>query len=264
MALVWLWLTMSASAGELADLAASDGFPAVAEAIDAMAAEAKNDKKLAKTLAKAGLSELTVPTKPAGGADLSVTVDSPLSACTWADGMRCSIAATGPSGASAEDYRLECATQRGGRLDLPVAEGGASDGVLTWTVTGVKACLALGDVSVRLLPVTHTELDVVSIGSFDSPPELAALKWSQVEEILKGQLDVFQYCATRKDASLSGQVEIGFTLGPKGAVETAVIETTTLDDAEVEGCIVERFKRVHFPPPMGGISKGTYPIRIFQ
>ena len=259
----WVLGVLAASAGELSDLQASRDLAAVAERIELLRTEAKNETKFLKALDKAGLGELSIPVSAMGGAELSVTSVEPMGACEWADGgVRCSVDGVSSAGKAA-DYRLQCATPRGGRLDLE-ATAQTEGEALRWVVPAMERCFALGDVSIRLLPTANTELDVVSIGSWDSPPELVALKWDQVESILATHNDGFQYCAIREEQKLSGKVEVAFKLGTKGEVESAEVETTTLEHPGVEACIVDRFMRVQFPPPMGGISKGTYPIRIFQ
>jgi TonB family protein len=59
---------------------------------------------------------------------------------------------------------------------------------------------------------------------------------------------------------LTGKIVLMFAIGPDGKVPKAAVDSTTLEDAEVERCMVETVKKLRFPRPKGGSVKVTYPF----
>ncbi len=77
--------------------------------------------------------------------------------------------------------------------------------------------------------------------------------------------DQIKYCyekeinADRPD--LAGRVGIRFVIGPSGSVTSAGVSSSSLKNANSEGCIVEVIKRIQFPPVRGGgIAEVAYPF----
>lgn len=63
---------------------------------------------------------------------------------------------------------------------------------------------------------------------------------------------------------LSGRVTVSFVISPTGTVESASIASTTLEDAQVEACIVRAVRTWTFPAPDGGgVVSVNYPF-VFQ
>jgi TonB family protein len=92
------------------------------------------------------------------------------------------------------------------------------------------------------------------------------LEAKAIKAVMNKNASGFKYCYERslaKDPALQGKVTIAFTIGTKGNVTQADVKATTLDNAEVEKCLVNRLKKLRFPKPRGGAVKVSYPL-IFK
>ncbi|MBX3039348.1 MAG: AgmX/PglI C-terminal domain-containing protein [Bdellovibrionaceae bacterium] len=82
--------------------------------------------------------------------------------------------------------------------------------------------------------------------------------------VIKSYLGQILYCYERQlsaNPDLFGKVAVRFTIGPAGSVETQAIGDTTLKNATVEGCILNRVAGWKFPAPLGGTKvMVTYPF----
>jgi hypothetical protein len=85
-----------------------------------------------------------------------------------------------------------------------------------------------------------------------------------IAQYIKSQLGQILYCYERQlsaNPDLFGKVAIKFTIGPTGGVEKQLIGDTTLKNATVEGCILNRVAAWKFPAPQGGTRVlVTYPF----
>jgi len=85
-----------------------------------------------------------------------------------------------------------------------------------------------------------------------------------IAQYIKSQLGQILYCYERQlsaNPDLFGKVAIKFTISPSGAVEKQNIGDTTLKNATVEGCILNRVAAWKFPAPQGGTRVlVTYPF----
>ncbi len=81
---------------------------------------------------------------------------------------------------------------------------------------------------------------------------------------IKSQLGQILYCYERQlsaNPDLYGKVAVKFTIVADGTVDTQRIGDTTLKNATVEGCILQRVARWKFPAPEGGTKVlVTYPF----
>lgn len=78
-----------------------------------------------------------------------------------------------------------------------------------------------------------------------------------IAEVIRSELGQIRYCYERQlsgNPDLYGKVLIKFTIGTNGAVVEQRIGTTTLKNADVEGCILRRVARWKFPTPKGGTT----------
>lgn len=76
-----------------------------------------------------------------------------------------------------------------------------------------------------------------------------------IAQTIKTYLGQILYCYERQlsaSPDLFGKVAVRFTIGPSGAVETQAIGDTTLKNAAVEGCILNKVAGWRFPAPSGG------------
>lgn len=62
---------------------------------------------------------------------------------------------------------------------------------------------------------------------------------------------------------LSGRVSVKFVIAPTGAVQSSIVASSSLGDAEVEQCISSAVRRWGFPEPdNGGVVAVTYPFML--
>lgn len=85
-----------------------------------------------------------------------------------------------------------------------------------------------------------------------------------IAQYIKSKLGQILYCYERQlsaNPDLFGKVAVKFTIGPSGAVEQQLIGDTTLKNATVEGCILNKVAAWKFPTPEGGTRVlVTYPF----
>lgn len=85
-----------------------------------------------------------------------------------------------------------------------------------------------------------------------------------IAQYIKSKLGQILYCYERQLSAkpdLFGKVAVKFTIGPSGQVEQQLIGDTTLKNATVEGCILNRVAAWKFPAPQGGTRVlVTYPF----
>ncbi|QDK37327.1 AgmX/PglI C-terminal domain-containing protein [Bdellovibrio sp. NC01] len=85
-----------------------------------------------------------------------------------------------------------------------------------------------------------------------------------IAQYIKSKLGQILYCYERQlsaNPDLFGKVAVKFTIGPTGQVEQQLIGDTTLKNATVEGCILNRVAAWKFPTPQGGTRVlVTYPF----
>ncbi|MGZ3772620.1 MAG: AgmX/PglI C-terminal domain-containing protein [Pseudobdellovibrionaceae bacterium] len=85
-----------------------------------------------------------------------------------------------------------------------------------------------------------------------------------IAQYIKSKLGQILYCYERQLSAkpdLFGKVAVKFTIGPTGSVEQQLIGDTTLKNATVEGCILNKVAAWKFPTPQGGTRVlVTYPF----
>jgi hypothetical protein len=85
-----------------------------------------------------------------------------------------------------------------------------------------------------------------------------------IAQYIKSQLGQILYCYERQlsaNPQLFGKVAVKFTIAGTGQVETQAIGDTTLKNATVEGCILNKVAKWKFPAPAGGTKVlVTYPF----
>ena len=76
-----------------------------------------------------------------------------------------------------------------------------------------------------------------------------------VEAVIKRNTNQLRYCYQReltKKPTLAGDVTVKFTISPDGSVSAATVAATTLNNPNVESCLISRFTRFSYPMPKGG------------
>lgn len=95
------------------------------------------------------------------------------------------------------------------------------------------------------------------------PVVTGSLDRSLIRRTVQRHLGALRYCYERalaKDPTLSGKVVARLVIGPDGTVTDArADEGSTLNDPEVQRCLIGRFQRMTFPAPRSTIVV-TYPV----
>lgn len=85
-----------------------------------------------------------------------------------------------------------------------------------------------------------------------------------IADFIRRNIGHILYCYERSlsaNPNLFGKVSVRFVIGASGQVETQKIGESTLKDARVEGCILEKISRWKFPTPKGGVQVSVnYPF----
>lgn len=85
-----------------------------------------------------------------------------------------------------------------------------------------------------------------------------------IRRTIRRHINEVRYCYEQEltqRPDLAGRVTVSFIIGATGAVSTATTMNTTLQNARVEGCLVQAVRRWTFPEPEGGGVVGVnYPF----
>jgi hypothetical protein len=261
-----LLMTSPAFAGSsesLATIAKRDGFSALYAEIGPIIAKSKSDKKLQGLLEQRQLQSVRMPVKAILGSELVLKDPSPLGNCRYKDKIYCSIIVRDFVATKTKEHHFVCKSRFGTTLPLETAGARDQDGGLVWALSGLEKCWELGGTEILIKPISSMELEGIGEGSDFIPPELVQLDYHQVQDIIAKQMDSFRFCTQNAEESTgqgAGTLEIRYTIGEDGRVTSAEAGQALYDDQELIYCLVERFKRIKFPPPRGGYNEGTYPF----
>jgi outer membrane biosynthesis protein TonB len=86
----------------------------------------------------------------------------------------------------------------------------------------------------------------------------------QIAAVINRHIGEVIYCyekGLQVKPGLSGRVGVKFTINGAGQVSSAGVGSTSLNSAQVEGCILNRLRTWKFPKPVGGVNvKVAYPF----
>ncbi len=100
----------------------------------------------------------------------------------------------------------------------------------------------------------------VDTAAFESSGSLSS---DAIREVVQKQIRGVRYCYEKELANkpdLAGKVVVRITIGEDGSVAKFEIESTTLNDSGVEGCILQRVRRWTFPKPESGTVSVSLPF----
>lgn len=86
---------------------------------------------------------------------------------------------------------------------------------------------------------------------------------TSVDMSIKRNMNRFRSCYIRevaKNPSLSGRVDVEFTISDEGKVNGAKIVSSELQNPVVEKCILQHLQGIQFDPSVGGTAQITYPF----
>jgi hypothetical protein len=93
---------------------------------------------------------------------------------------------------------------------------------------------------------------------------LGALDKSLIDAVVKKNMNQIRYCyqiELAKQHDLAGEIVVKFVISQTGSVSKAETRSSTMGNAAVESCIVDRFLTFQFPAPKGGgIVIVSYPF----
>ena len=158
------------------------------------------------------------------------------------------------------DYLPVCKGRLGGTVPLVSEAVPAADGRLAWHLVDVSACWKLDAVAVKLMPKPMSGLDGIGAGDDFVPPELSQLTQAEVFAEVKTHDADFGWCARKYPAR--GTLIVRFHVADDGTIGTAETASVTFSVPDAEACVLQRFRRLRFTPPMGGYQDGEYPISL--
>ncbi|OGQ81490.1 MAG: hypothetical protein A2289_07280 [Deltaproteobacteria bacterium RIFOXYA12_FULL_58_15] len=95
-------------------------------------------------------------------------------------------------------------------------------------------------------------------------PEVdGALDQEAIAKVVRARKRMVQDCYERelkRDPTLTGRIEIEFTIGPSGAIEDASVSSNKMGSDAVGDCIVSRLRHWRFPKPDGGSVTVNFPF----
>lgn len=95
-------------------------------------------------------------------------------------------------------------------------------------------------------------------------PRSGSLAPEVIDAVIKRHLAQLEYCYERElptKPTLAGRIVVHFEIELDGRVGSSSIKSSSLNDANVESCIADRFRTILFPKPNGGgIVTVNYPF----
>lgn len=91
-----------------------------------------------------------------------------------------------------------------------------------------------------------------------------SLSREEIGRVIRAHLNRFKYCYEKQlnaNPNLSGKISVYFTIAPNGAVAQASVRETSMNDRNVEECVLTVMRSLKFPQPRGGgVVVVTYPF----
>lgn len=203
---------------------------------------ASKSASMIKNLASGRITQLIGKVSAAAARSANVVVTSGVAAGSAPTGR--ALAALGALSKSGKDWSSE-----GKGTGITISTNGKAGGQGTAGV-GTLANGKTGQGGVGLLE--------------DEGEIVGGLDREIIAQYIRSQLGQILYCYERQlsaNPDLYGKVAIKFTIAGNGTVETQRISDTTLKNATVEGCILQKVAKWKFPTPEGGTKVlVTYPF----
>lgn len=92
------------------------------------------------------------------------------------------------------------------------------------------------------------------------------LEFELISQTLNDNIGGIKFCyelGLKRNPTLSGKVEVEFTIDEDGRVSDASVKSSTLKDKRVEDCIIRKLRSLKFPQPSGGKITVKYPF-VFE
>jgi hypothetical protein len=103
----------------------------------------------------------------------------------------------------------------------------------------------------------------VSLGGQEMDIETGLLQ-EEVGAVIHKHMDEVRYCheaAMLYKPNSNGKLVVHFSINPSGIVESAILQSSTIADTNLEACIIKKLKNWIFPKPKGGVHVAvSYPF----
>ncbi len=89
------------------------------------------------------------------------------------------------------------------------------------------------------------------------------LSAEQINRVVRANSAAIRYCyevEVQRQPNLRGRIEIQWRINLQGGVTMSRVDSTTMNNPRVEGCMVRQIRRWTFPQPDGGEVVVTYPF----
>jgi hypothetical protein len=104
----------------------------------------------------------------------------------------------------------------------------------------------------------------VSVGVETGSPEAeGGLSKEQINRVVRAHAAAVKYCYEKelqRHPNLTGRVDLAWVIRPNGMVDRAHVAKSTMEDQEVEGCMVRQVKNWQFPKSDAETIVGSYPF----
>lgn len=91
--------------------------------------------------------------------------------------------------------------------------------------------------------------------SFERPVD-AYRRWGltgrEIDGVIHAEEEAIEDCYDQADDSPSGRMVIGLGIDSEGMVSNASLNSSTLEEGQIEGCVIEILVELEFPEPRGG------------
>ena len=100
----------------------------------------------------------------------------------------------------------------------------------------------------------------------EQPSARGSLAREVIRSVIRSHMMEVRACFERGLAAnpeLAGRVTVSFVISASGAVQSSTIANTTLNQAQVEGCVTDAVRSWTFPAPEGGgVVTVNYPFNL--
>jgi hypothetical protein len=215
---------------------------AISSASAAPSAGGSKVSKLMKSIAGGRVSQLLGKVSASSAKSQNLIITNGIKAGTGASGR--ALAGLGRIEKSGRDWGNESGTSNV-VISTAGRGGGKSSGKMGGLVAG-----STGNAGVGLIE--------------DEGEITGGLDREVIAQYIKSKLGQILYCYERQlsaNPDLFGKVAVKFTISSSGAVDQQLVSDTTLKNATVEGCILNKISNWKFPTPQGGTKVVvTYPF----
>jgi hypothetical protein len=95
---------------------------------------------------------------------------------------------------------------------------------------------------------------------------MGSMDTSAIAAAIEAHKDAFRYCYEKEvnagAPKLAGTITTTSVIGSSGRITEAGLKSTTMNNANVERCVLGVLKRIDFPIPQGGTVQFTFPFKF--